>query len=67
MCFMFLRFVIIFVSLLEKIGVKVCFESDEIVMTRNGQFVGKGYSSQGLFMLNVLEIINENASLLLLT
>ena len=31
-------------------------------MTRNGQFVGKGWCSQGLFMLNVLEIMNENAS-----
>ena len=31
-------------------------------MTRNGHFVGKGYCSQGLFILNVLEIMNENAS-----
>ena len=31
-------------------------------MIRNGQFVGKGYCGQGLFMLNVLEIMNENAS-----
>ena len=31
-------------------------------MTRNEQFVGKGYCSQGLFILNVLEIMNENAS-----
>ena len=31
-------------------------------MIRNGQFVGKENCSQGLFMLNVLEIMNENAS-----
>jgi len=48
---------LISVFLLGKAGVKVCFESDKIVMTRNGQFVSKGYYSQGLFMLNVLEIM----------
>ena len=31
-------------------------------MTRNEQFVSKRYCSQGLFMLNVLEILNENIS-----
>jgi len=31
-------------SLLGKDGVKVCFESDKIVMTRNGQFVGRGWT-----------------------
>ena len=53
---------LIYVSLLGNARVKVCFESDKIVMTRNRQFVGKGYCSQGLFMLNVLEIMNENTS-----
>ena len=56
-----IRWNLIFVSLLGKDGVKVCFESDKMVMTRNEQFVGKGYCSQGLFILNVLEIMNENA------
>ena len=31
-------------------------------MTKNGQFVGKRYCSQSLFMLNVLEVMNENES-----
>ena len=31
-------------------------------MTKGDQFVGKGYCSQGLFVLNVLEIMNGNAS-----
>jgi len=31
-------------------------------MTRNEQFIGIRNCSQGLFMLNVLEIMNENAS-----
>ena len=56
------RWNLIYVSLLGKAGVKVYFESNKIVMTRNGQFIGKGYCSQGLFMLNVLQIMNENAS-----
>ncbi|XP_077214618.1 uncharacterized protein LOC143849484 [Tasmannia lanceolata] len=50
------------VSLLGKAGVKVAFESDKLVMTRNGNFVGKGYCNNGLFVLNISEIMNENAS-----
>ena len=50
------------ISLFGKAKVKVYFESDKIVMIRNRQFVSKWYYSQGLFMLNVLEIMNENAS-----
>ena len=30
-------------------------------MTKNNVFVGKGYCDQGLFALNVSEVINENA------
>ena len=32
----------VYVALLGKIGVKVSFESDKIVMTKNNVFVGKG-------------------------
>ena len=35
---------LISISLLGKAGAKVCFESDKIVMTRNGQFVGRGWT-----------------------
>ena len=38
------------------------FDSDKIVLTKNDAFVGKGYCNQGLFMLNVYNIINNNAS-----
>ena len=31
-------------------------------MTKNNVFVGKGYCDQALFVLNVSEVINENAS-----
>ena len=49
-------------TLLGKVGVKISFEFDKIVMTKNNVFVGKGYYDQGLFVLNVSKVINENAS-----
>ena len=49
------------VSLLGKEGVKIMFDSDKIVLTKNNAFVGKGYCNQGLFMLNVLQIMNNKA------
>ncbi|OMO54671.1 Integrase, catalytic core [Corchorus capsularis] len=54
---------LISVSLLGKVGVKVSFESDKIVMTKNNVLVGKGYCNQGLFVLNIVNVImNGNAS-----
>ncbi|CAJ2647601.1 unnamed protein product [Trifolium pratense] len=44
---------LISVALLNKVGVKVSFESDMIVMTKNNVFVGKGYCDQGLFVLSI--------------
>jgi len=41
-----IRVNLIFVALLGKVGVKVSFESDKIVMTKNNVFVGKGYCDQ---------------------
>ena len=35
------------VVLLGKVGVKISFEYDKIVMTKNNVFVGKGYCDQG--------------------
>jgi hypothetical protein len=52
---------LISVSILIKNGVKVSFESDKIVMTKNNVFVGKGYCDQGLFVLDISEI-NKNVS-----
>jgi len=51
---------LIFVSLLGKVGIKVSFESDKIVMIKNNVFVGKGYCNKGLFVLNVAQIVNKN-------
>jgi len=54
---------LIFVALLEKVTVKLSFESDKIVMTKkNNAFMGKGYCDQCLFVLNIYEIINESSS-----
>ena len=49
-------------ALLNKVGVKLVFESDKLIFTRNGNFVGKGYYSDGLFVLNVFSVIYNNAS-----
>ncbi|KAK9733253.1 hypothetical protein RND81_04G054700 [Saponaria officinalis] len=50
-------------ALLNKAGVKLVFEAGKVVMSRNEDFVGKGYLCGGLFVLNVdSPIINNNAS-----
>lgn len=43
-------------NLLCKKGFKVVVESDKIILSKNGLFVGKGYSCDGMFKLS----INEN-------
>jgi len=57
-----IRVNLISIALLGKVGVKVSFEFDKIVMTKYNVFVGKGYCEQGLFVLNISEIINESCS-----
>ncbi|RVW11853.1 Retrovirus-related Pol polyprotein from transposon TNT 1-94 [Vitis vinifera] len=44
-------------SLLSKKGFKLVFESDKLVLTKGGAFIGKGYMSEGLFKINVF---NDN-------
>ena len=53
---------LISVALWGEVGVKISFESNKIVMTNNNVFMGKRYCDQGVFVLNVSEVINENAS-----
>ena len=50
------------ISLLRKAEVRILFDSDKIVLTKNYAFVGKSYCNQDLFMLNVYDIINNNTS-----
>ena len=57
-----IRWNLVLVFLLGKAGVRILFASNKIVLTKNDAFVGKGYCNQGLFMLNVYDIINNNAS-----
>jgi len=57
-----IRVNLISVALLGKVGVKVSFEFDKIVMTKNNVFMGKENCDQGLFVLNISEIINESCS-----
>ena len=57
-----IRWNLVSVSLLGKTGVRILFDSNKIVLTKNDAFVGKGYCNQGLFMLNFYDIINNNAS-----
>lgn len=45
-------------ALLNKAGLKIVFEADKVVMTRGGEFVGKGYLSGGLFILNVASSVS---------
>jgi len=40
-------------SLLVQQGYKVVFESNRVVITRHGVFIGKGYICNGLFKLSV--------------
>ncbi|XP_074560084.1 uncharacterized protein LOC141816146, partial [Curcuma longa] len=39
-------------SLLSKHGFRIVFESDRVVLSKNGMFVGKGYENDGLFKLS---------------
>ena len=45
-------------ALLNKVGVKLVFDANKLVLTRNGEYVGKGYLSGGLF---VLEIVSDSS------
>ena len=52
-------------ALLNKAGVKLVFEGDKLVLSRNGEFVGKGYLSGGLFILetvSVIDVMNKTTS-----
>lgn len=48
-------------SLLNKAGIKLVFEADKVVLTRNADFVGKGYChGDSLYLMLVLIKINDN-------
>ncbi|KAH9751211.1 hypothetical protein KPL71_014192 [Citrus sinensis] len=52
-------------SLLSKHGFRMVFESDRVVLSKNGMYVGKGYVNDGLLKLNVMTLkptINNKAT-----
>nr|GME15678.1 Retrovirus-related Pol polyprotein from transposon TNT 1-94 [Ipomoea batatas] len=48
-------------ALLNKAGIKLVFESNRLIMTLCGQFLGKGYLRGGLFVLDISVIRNPPA------
>ncbi|WVZ85747.1 hypothetical protein U9M48_032635 [Paspalum notatum var. saurae] len=46
-------------SLLLRYGFKVVLESNKIVVSRHGLFIGKGYVSRGLFRLSLSDFSNK--------
>ena len=50
------------VSILSKAGVTVSFESDKVLLSKCGGLIGKGFYSNGLFVLDISTIINKNIS-----
>ena len=46
-------------SVLCKDGFKVVLESNKLVMSKHGQFIGKGYDCGGLFCLSLADFCNK--------
>ena len=49
-------------DLLNKPGIKVVFESDKLILSKSGNFVGKGYSYDWMIKLCTNDNINKMAS-----
>ncbi|XP_075074800.1 uncharacterized protein LOC142162354 [Nicotiana tabacum] len=50
-------------ALLNKVGLKLIFEPNKIIISRGGDFVGKGYPNGDLFILNIVQEITSNATI----
>ena len=48
-------------SILCKSGVKSVLEADNLILSKNGVFVGKGYACNGMFKLSINEIKEHSA------
>ena len=46
-------------SVLSKHGFRIVFESDKVILSKSGMYVGKGYVVDGLFKMNVMVLRNE--------
>ncbi|KAL0312905.1 UNVERIFIED_CONTAM: Retrovirus-related Pol polyprotein from transposon TNT 1-94 [Sesamum radiatum] len=49
-------------SLHNKVGLKIVLEADKVIITRGGDFIGNGYLSDGLFVLNTLPVISNKST-----
>ena len=47
-------------SLLSKNGFRIVFESDKVILSKSGMYVGRGYATNGLFKLNVMALSENN-------
>ena len=52
---------LVFGSLLNWASLKIVLEGDKVILIKNGDFVGKGYLFNGLFVLNIVSM-NTSAS-----
>ncbi|KAL0458245.1 UNVERIFIED_CONTAM: hypothetical protein Slati_0451700 [Sesamum latifolium] len=50
-------------SLLNKAGLKIVLEADKVIITKNGDFVGKRYMLDGLFVLNTISATSNKVAL----
>ena len=48
---------LVFGSLLNSLGFRLVFESNKFIMSKSGMYIGKGYTSDGMWKLNVTTII----------
>ena len=53
----YFRHNLISIHLLGKAGIKVLFDGGTVTLTKNEVFVGKSYDDEGLFILNVDQVI----------
>ena len=53
---------LILVRLFGKVGIEVLFGGDIVTLSKNEILFGKGYDNDGLFVLNVDQVNNENGS-----
>lgn len=53
---------LISIALVNKSGAKASFKCDKIILIKNNAFVGKDYCNQGLFLINVCNVVNSKAS-----
>ena len=57
-----LRRNLVYGALLNKAGLKIVLEANKVVLTRNGEYVGKRYLNEGLFVFFITFGITNGTS-----